>query len=394
MKVSELIDVIPPAHVQAWIEPLLAPVAPVADDADDAPGGPNLEDTHAFMALLTDAEGRPEQRISPEDAIPAVTPNWVDVKARAEALLEQTKDLRIGMIWLRAVTALDGLAGCEAGLHLMRELCLRYWDSLHPARDPDPAAPDGFDLSFRCNVLSELAAPAFMRTLRDMPAVRRRGETPSLREIERAQLGKLTPPALALHHKHLDQAVAETTPGLDVPLRLPGLARALEAAFDERFGMQSSPRLEPLAVLFEMLAKDIGDALARAADKAVAVASKALGASADRPANAPADAPADTPAAAAPVSAAPRPTGMPSTPGTLSTPSALTSRADAIAWLEAVSVFLERAEPAHPAPLLIRRAIALLTMDFIGVIRELAPESLKQIYAVAGICPPGQTKSS
>ncbi|KXV04315.1 hypothetical protein CR51_13805 [Caballeronia megalochromosomata] len=361
MKVSEAIHASVPAQLSPTAQALLEPVP------GNAPGGPNLEDEPAFMALGTDAQGRPERCIG-DDTIPAETPNWIDIQTRAEALLARSKDVRIALIWLRAVTALEGLEGYEAGLTFVRELAVRFWDTLHPRLEPSASEPGGFDASYRQNMFAELAGPVLMHALRDMPVVRKRGPVPTLRDIEQAGRGKLPEKALAEQRKQLDDAVAEKTPGLDVALRLPGAVRALDDALTALFGDQPAPRLAPLAQLMQALAQAVGDAYARAAGKAAAAAGEALGAPSSDVREA-ASPPAIQPASARPLSGE------------------LGSRADAIAWLAAVSAFIERTEPAHPAPLLIRRASALLGMDFISVMRELAPDSLHQIYAIAGIRP-------
>src|SRR6185436_1120667 len=54
-------------------------------------------------------------------------------------------------------------------------------------------------------------------------------------------------------------------------------------------------------------------------------------------------------------------------------PGKLKTRADARRMLESVCDFLERTEPAHPAPILIRRAARLLDLSFVDIIRDLAP---------------------
>jgi type VI secretion system protein ImpA len=68
-------------------------------------------------------------------------------------------------------------------------------------------------------------------------------------------------------------------------------------------------------------------------------------------------------------------------------PAALRNREDAIRELERVCVWLERHEPANPAPLLIRRAQRLLQMNFIDILRDLAPEGMSSIEKIAGLPP-------
>jgi type VI secretion system protein ImpA len=76
--------------------------------------------------------------------------------------------------------------------------------------------------------------------------------------------------------------------------------------------------------------------------------------------------------ASAAASAASRP------PGTIS------SREDASRTLERVCEWIERNEPTNPAPLLIRRAQRLMSKSFIDIIRDLAPDGVKEIEKLAG----------
>jgi len=66
-------------------------------------------------------------------------------------------------------------------------------------------------------------------------------------------------------------------------------------------------------------------------------------------------------------------------------PGKLKTRADARRVLESVCDFLERTEPAHPAPILIRRAARLLDLSFVDIIRDLAPEAAGTIENLGGI---------
>jgi type VI secretion system protein ImpA len=60
------------------------------------------------------------------------------------------------------------------------------------------------------------------------------------------------------------------------------------------------------------------------------------------------------------------------------------SREDAHRVLGLVCTYLERHEPTNPAPLLIRRAQRMMTMDFMAIIKELAPDSLNQVQLITG----------
>ncbi len=52
--------------------------------------------------------------------------------------------------------------------------------------------------------------------------------------------------------------------------------------------------------------------------------------------------------------------------------------------LEKACQFMERTEPSHPAPMLIRRAQRLMELNFFQIIEELVPEGLQKIESLAG----------
>ena len=60
------------------------------------------------------------------------------------------------------------------------------------------------------------------------------------------------------------------------------------------------------------------------------------------------------------------------------------SRDDVIRVLTKVSEYLERNEPTNPAPLLIRRAQRLMTMSFVDIMKEMAPEGMDSLTKIAG----------
>ena len=68
-------------------------------------------------------------------------------------------------------------------------------------------------------------------------------------------------------------------------------------------------------------------------------------------------------------------------------PGELRSREDAVRMLENICEFIERTEPANPAPLFIRRGQRLMTKNFVEIIQDLAPESLNQIKQITGFEP-------
>jgi type VI secretion system protein ImpA len=61
------------------------------------------------------------------------------------------------------------------------------------------------------------------------------------------------------------------------------------------------------------------------------------------------------------------------------------TREDAVRMLEKICDFIERTEPANPAPLFIRRGQRLMTKNFVEIMQDLVPDSLNQIKQITGL---------
>lgn len=59
-------------------------------------------------------------------------------------------------------------------------------------------------------------------------------------------------------------------------------------------------------------------------------------------------------------------------------------REDVLELLEQICAYYELFEPASPVPLLLRRAMRLVTMNFLEILEDLAPESVPQVTAICG----------
>ena len=62
----------------------------------------------------------------------------------------------------------------------------------------------------------------------------------------------------------------------------------------------------------------------------------------------------------------------------------ISTREDALHLLELVSTYFRSNEPSSPVPMLIDRAQRLARMEFLDILRDLAPEGLSQAETVAG----------
>ncbi|CAL8480026.1 type VI secretion system protein TssA [Caballeronia sp. S22] len=339
------------------VEPLLAPAETMP------PAGVDLEYDPAFLAFEALARGNPERQF---EALAEPTA-WPDVLEESRALLAQSKDLRIAVVYARAAARVHGLAGFHAGLRLLTGLFERYWDNLYPPLDTD----DDNDPVLRVNALAPLAdaytpfaeAETLLHDLRETEVCRARGERLTVRDILIAQ-GRLmaaegasaaTP---ARVEGMLADALAQDRDVFAAGIDLPRVVQTLGIVMTARLGAERTPLIEKMM------------------DTARWIATQ-LRAAAQPDASAPAD-------AAVPGAMAPTPA---SAPRVAARPGEIATREDAIALLDAVCAFLERTEPAHPAPLLIRRARGWLGKDFLSVMQDLAPESLTQIHLIAGTRP-------
>lgn len=324
--------------------------------SDPAPCGPDLEYDAAFLALESEVQGKPEREIAGK-IIEAVEPDWPRVRSAAEALLARSKDLRLAVHLLRALTHTEQLHGFVAGMRLLGDLVERYWPDLHPGLDHE----NGDDPTARMNVLAALEAPrgvagveTLLRDLRDAHVVPAGAQgTVTVRDILVAE-GRLP-------------AVGEATPAA-------ALLDRLRVAVERDGGLRDGPdnAVAALTRLRDLLVDKVG--ADRAPDvraaldmlKTVALVMKrAIGVTS--PQDAAAGSPGDGGGVAAPV------TGD------------LRGRDDVSRAIDRICAYLERTEPGNPAPLLMRRAQRLLNKNFVDLIEDLAPESLAQVKAIAGL---------
>jgi type VI secretion system protein ImpA len=344
---------------QAELEALLA------ETVDHPPCGPNLEYDFQFVALADAARGKPEQQIG-STIIPAEQPDWGGVRQQAEALLARTKDLRVAVLLIRALTRVDNLRGLRTGLKLLQGLLERYWEQVHPV--PDPEDPD--DIITRLNTLAPLVdADAVLMDVRSaLVVVSGPHGRVSVRDILVAA-GRLSPaegetvPGQAQIEKAIASAASEDPDSIDAARDCFDAANAIHMLLADKLGSDRATDLRPLSAMLKLVMLACSTAAGQpAATAAPAMAGMNPDASADN---------------MAPVAVA--------EPAQAGAPNDIRSREDAMRALDAVCAFYERAEPGNPAPLLIRRAQRLMNKSFVEIMQDLAPDSLEQIRHIAGL---------
>jgi type VI secretion system protein ImpA len=329
------------------IEPLLTPLS------DEEPCGPDLEYDPEFQALERAGAGTPERQYG-DKVFPAEPPDWPQVHELALGLAARSRDLRVAVWLARSGARLHGLPGAWRGLQLLQGLLEQRWDLAHPQLD----ATDNNDPTMRLNALTPLAAPeALLADLRAAGIVARRGSL-TLRELELGlgrddPHGDETSPTEAGVLQGLAGLCAEQPEATEALQGCADAAAAIVAAVESQVG-SAAPDLSA----FTRLADTGPLALAR-------MAPDAGGDAGDEAAGA-------------------EPGGGGGGGFAVGGGGSIRSRADAVRELERVCEWLERNEPSHPAPLLIRRAQRLMNMTFIEIIQDMAPGGIDQVQTIAG----------
>ena len=333
-------------QADAWLAPLAG---------DDGPCGPDLEYDNAYLELTKAAEGKPETQF--EKGSP---PEWRSVLGKIDALFERTRDLRVAVLWLRAILATQGVKAVPAGLKLICGLMDTHWEGLHPR--PDPSDMDYYARSNALAVLPSLEGFLGEALNARLAAVKGVGDV-RLRDVEVA-FSNLTARKgeTAFNREQIDQMLAAADiDGAGVRVSLVACQQELKrlaGLMDTRLGSGAGADLKPLADV-------IGRALSLTHEPEVEAAADEAG---------------DAAGAAGPESGAPaKPKGGLS--GTVST------RAEAIRAIDMICDYLDRSEPTNPAPLFLRRARGLLERNFLELLKELAPAALQDVARSVGVDP-------
>lgn len=325
------------------------------------PAGPDLEYDVDMLELGMLAAGKPETQFAP-----AEPPAWGQVVDRAAALLDRTRDLRIGLLWLQARVATEGFTALPEGLRLLAGWLESLWDSVHPQLDPE----DG-DCSARLSALGTLVdgagALGVVREAR-ISADRRAGNL-RVRDIEIA-LGRTA--ARADEEKRSMGEIG----GLFADL--PQMAQAVRTACSE--AMTQVARLQRL--MNDQVGSDRAVALAPLREVLRAV-QDGVGEAPEAESSAETAETADAESVSEGVMSAPAATGSRRGGGVHS----VDSRQDALRAINLICDFLERNEPTNPAQLLLRRAERLIDKNFLELVKELAPDALREVARVMGVDP-------
>lgn len=338
------------------LESLLAPVS------DESPAGPDLEYDPEFLKLERAAAPKSERAIG--DSVKAAEePDWANVIELSEAVLARSKDLRIAMHLATAWTRTSGMLGWNAGLKLIHGLLEQFWDNVYPQLD----AEDDNDPTMRVNAVVPLtdlqSVLGYFRTTPFVQSPRMGRFSPRDLRIANGTL-KLTAPGDApgasmsdLEACCMDCAEDElvaTTAAISESL---ALARAIDGIFNDKVGTAGPDFKNLLSEIYEVK-KFLDPQLAR---------------------RLPAEGGADGEAGEGGEADGSGTTGGPArSNGAINGPQDVTRR------LDDICDYYTRCEPSSPVPMLLRRAQRLVGMDFMDLLKDLAPGGISELRVVSG----------
>ncbi|MCK1968501.1 type VI secretion system protein TssA [Franconibacter sp. IITDAS19] len=334
------------------IDDFLAPIS------SEKPCGENLEYDADYQAMEQASQGKAEQQFG-DTIIPAEPADWTTVEKLAVSLLGRTKDLRVMLALTHAWTRRRGLAGYAEGLLLVQQAISLYWEPLYPLLE-EYGETDPF---YRINALAGLGDKSELTSaVRSASLLRSNGDEISLRDAQALLDGRKTecPDYPGGRPRLLDELARGDQPGIQAVVQINERLQTIRELLTGYLGESGVPEMEQLQKTVGLVASacqatDIGSLLAsrEAADVGEA------------------DGSAPVAAQAAPFVADWRSVQV-------------TSRADAQLMLEKAKHYFAQYEPSHPAPLMIERVQRLIELNFMDIIRDLAPDGVHQLENIFG----------
>lgn len=329
----------------------------------DQPCGQNLEDTPLLASFDTYrlyGRTKPLEPVAePDENAPKTVqdrdeqpPDWGEIKEKSLEALHSSKDLRLLAHLGTALLRTDGLPAFLETVKIASDWLNSYWDLTYPQVDGD-----GIVRRSALNCFADQIA--VIDALRKAPLVASRQHgTFSLRDIDIAT-GQLAPGKAETKpdETHVNGAFAamplEDLRALhqQVGTAMQGL-KTIDTKMREEVGSEAAPSFDLLSAQLTKIDRVLRAQLAARPDAAPAAAEDG--------------APAE---------------GQPAAGFS----GAVRSRQDAIRALDAVAEYFRRNEPSSPVPMFCDRAKRLISMGFLEVLAEIAPEAVAQARAAGGV---------
>lgn len=337
------------------LESLLAPIG------DESPAGNDLEYDPEFLALERAAALKAEKAIG--DSVKAAEePDWDKVAELAKSVLGRSKDLRAAVHLATAWMNTSGMPGWNAGLALIRSLLENFWDTVHPQLDAD----DDNDPTMRVNSVVPLGdLQGTLRYFRTTPFV----QSPRVGRFDLRDLriangtlkvvageGESEPTMLEIEACCMDCAEEDLAGVTAAVIESLEHAKAIDGIFTDRVGTAGPDFKTLLSDIYE-LKKFLEPQLARR-----------------RPGESTEEGSAEA-------------EGDGSSGGNGSravSNGAISGPQDVVRRLDELCDYYTRCEPSSPVPLLLRRAQRLVGLDFMDLLKDLAPGGVSELRVVSG----------
>jgi len=337
----------------------------------DASCGPCLDDDVELYADFNSLEqwvqGRPEQ-VMGESVIQAVAPSWGKAHTVSVELLRKTADLRVACYLTQALLVENQFEGLSAGLKLIQSLLDAHWEDVHPQlvidgdKDPD----------YRVNAIAYLGDPAFVMSLVKVNMVFSRAVGNfSLKDylVARGDIvssdnedGRSKPELPLINAAFMDAELDRLIQSRQwVSESIESIAQ-ISSVFVDKLSSEYSPQLGQLGEELEQIAKIYDEILVQ------------RNAITDQ-GSVEQDVTEEEDQMEQKLSPVKQLTGS----------EEISSRDDVIKQIDRICKYYERFEPSSPVPLVLNRAKKLVTMDFMGIIEDVSPDSVKHILNLAGI---------
>lgn len=335
-----------------FLSPLAEPAWAVPFAQGDC--GPNLEYDNAFLELQQAACGKPETQFEP-----ATPPDWNLVETSALRLLERSRDLRLVLLWAESRLNLEGLQTLPEGLGAMASLLESAWPVVNPPLDEgDPYA--------RINVIEGLGyGGSFFRSLRHCLVVR----NPRIGDVRLKDFEPLT----------------GNSPGMETAVTREQIELLFQSADSDAITLRAVLLNSQTALkrILAALALHIElDRLPQLQEFKLLLA-HALSCLPKPKPELELESEMEQSSATSPTSTLPESIQA---AYLLAQPS-IQSRAQALAVIDQVCVYLEQSEPTNPAQLLLKRARRLIDKNFMQLMKDLAPEALTEVAKIMGVNP-------
>ena len=286
--------------------------------------------------------------------------DWRDMFARCEALIKQTKDVRVYVFLAQAALHLKKLPGLAGAFQLIHASLSEYWSETHPILDD---AKD--ETPWRIMPLNELSGDVIINllsvvtiveskqvgnfSLRDIRLAR--GEIQLVEGSEEAipEIGLVEAAFQECDQEALVASLAIVNQIQDDITQLQNQLSTSECSHARYSWDKLISNLTYIANVYSQYVTVVEDTIVEEAD----------GESVDE-------------AGAS---------GM----EVIVKSSGINNRTDVLEALGKICEYYSKYEPSSPVPILVERTKKLVTMDFMSIMKELSPDGVKQVELIAGV---------